>query len=291
MVCRHMMYGLYTGCDQKSSEVFADPLYFGTLFLGFRVARHQATPKRERRMRQTCSNKTEVLRGLGCGAAALSGLFACSQADADIVHSGAGNATTVGTNSTTFGLGYIFLDIDNNGAYDFQISVQGSSDFGYFIERRFNFSDNAQNTNFWIAGEEFSPYSAYAPAQLQAGATIGRGHPDFENRLPGVLGDAQDDEVRFDPWGAFAAPDNRASGFVGVQFEGTTAGGGTGSLFGWVQIALDTTRNDVTISVLDYAYENMGNPIEAGAVPTPSALALAMLACGSAGMRGRRTSA
>ncbi|MEM9083027.1 MAG: hypothetical protein AAGB34_05465, partial [Planctomycetota bacterium] len=234
--------------------------------------------------------KTNHLRSVGYGAAALGGLFACSQADAEIIHSGAGNSVTVSERTGSFGYGYFDLDMDGiGGGYDFRLAIQGSSPYGYIQETRFLIADNATNENAWIAGDNTN-YGFYSPARLESGAIISAGAGMFVNAFGGELGNRNSGVVREDPWGVFAASDNIATGFLGVRFTGATSGGGVGTLNGWIHIAMDSTKGNATLTILDYAYENSGNAIAAGAIPAPGALALAALACGAAGLRERRKS-
>ena len=157
----------------------------------------------------------------------------------------------------------------------------------------FAINDNNNTTGFggaWLSGGTTGGF--YFPAQLAAGSVIGTGGQAFQNVVGWQgyrLGTAN---VSTDPWGVFA--NGTATGFIGFQFNGITAGGGVGLMNGWVQVALNS--NDHTYAVTDWAYENMGNTIVAGdtgAIPEPasSGLALAALAFGAAGFRRRRESA
>jgi len=76
--------------------------------------------------------------------------------------------------------------------------------------------------------------------------------------------------------------------YMGVRFQGLS-----GPLFGWVQIATGVTGGAPTSSnggpgfparVIDWAYEDSGGGITAGAVPEPGSIALGCLAAGAAGL-------
>ena len=71
-------------------------------------------------------------------------------------------------------------------------------------------------------------------------------------------------------------------GFAGIKF-------GTGN-YGWIRIHMGTPAPGMT--VVDWAYDNMGNHIQAGAIPEPALatlMGLGLLSMGAAGLRKRRT--
>lgn len=75
---------------------------------------------------------------------------------------------------------------------------------------------------------------------------------------------------------------NAQNAFLGLSFA---TGGGT--RYGWVRLSIDNSAG--TFTVHDWAYENSGAGIHAGAVPAPGALGL--LAAGATGLgilRGRK---
>lgn len=59
--------------------------------------------------------------------------------------------------------------------------------------------------------------------------------------------------------------------------------------FGWARVSLSTSLNAQPRMVVDYAYDNMGNPVQACVVPEPSALALlSVMGLGAIGVRAWR---
>ncbi len=78
------------------------------------------------------------------------------------------------------------------------------------------------------------------------------------------------------------------TGLLGFRFTSNNAGGPAGTLYGWARMSVGTTGDG---NVVDWAYENTGASITAGAVPEPGSLGL--LAAGAAGLaqwRRRRAS-
>ncbi|MEM7791564.1 MAG: hypothetical protein AAF546_09205 [Verrucomicrobiota bacterium] len=78
-------------------------------------------------------------------------------------------------------------------------------------------------------------------------------------------------------------------GFIGFSFNPT----GSTTLFGWARIALSSTADPFgQIEVFEWAYEDSGAAIQAGAIPEPDAapLGLGLLALGAAGLRRWRGS-
>jgi hypothetical protein len=88
-------------------------------------------------------------------------------------------------------------------------------------------------------------------------------------------------------YGGVAIPAG-ATGLLGFRFTSNNLGGPAGTLYGWARLSVGTTGDG---NVVDWAYEDTGAPIAAGAVPEPSSLGL--LAAGAAGLaqwRRRRAS-
>ncbi len=228
--------------------------------------------------------KISMSKMLGYGAAATGGLFACSQADADVVNSGAGNGfTLLDTGAGAVGS----VDIDGNGVNDILF-------YNIFPGTQFAMNDN----NLYAGGGALmggTTNGFYFPSQLGASTVIGTGGQNFVSLVGWQGYQSAGGSVSTDPWGVFA--NGVATGYLGFQFYGTTAGAGFGLMNAWFQIRLTEGIGGVgsTYEVLDWAYENMGNPIHAGdrgfVVPEPSTatgLALASLAVGAAGLRRRR---
>jgi hypothetical protein len=77
---------------------------------------------------------------------------------------------------------------------------------------------------------------------------------------------------------------NSSNNLAGFRFTNETAGGAI--QFGWIRISLSTAYNASPRLVVEYAYENSGAPILAGAVPEPSTFALlGVMAAGALGVR------
>ena len=84
--------------------------------------------------------------------------------------------------------------------------------------------------------------------------------------------------------GATAFTLNSSNNLAGFRFTNEAAGGAI--QFGWIRLSLSTAYNASPRLVVEYAYENTGAPILAGAVPEPSTLALfGVMAAGAVGVR------
>lgn len=107
-------------------------------------------------------------------------------------------------------------------------------------------------------------------ANLAAGTTIdgsstyGSGSASTTSALPFVL--------------------NSSNNLVGFRFQNEAAGNQV--QYGWFRVSLSSSLSSSPRLLVEYAYENSGAGIAAGAVPAPGSLAL--LALGAAGMVGRR---
>ncbi len=71
------------------------------------------------------------------------------------------------------------------------------------------------------------------------------------------------------------------SGFVGFKFNN-----GGPDLYGWIAVTYNDNAASPTLVMGDFAYDNTGASIAAGAIPEPSSLAL--LALGATGVLARR---
>lgn len=76
---------------------------------------------------------------------------------------------------------------------------------------------------------------------------------------------------------------NSSNNLFGFKFWDETAGA---FRYGWVRVSLGATAGGQPRSIVEYAYENTGAGIQAGAVPGPAGLAA--LAMGAVGIRSRR---
>jgi hypothetical protein len=77
---------------------------------------------------------------------------------------------------------------------------------------------------------------------------------------------------------------NSSNNLFGFRFVNESAGNQL--QYGWFRVALGASTSTAGRAVVEYAYENTGQPINAGAVPAPGSLAL--LALGAVGLTGRR---
>jgi hypothetical protein len=94
---------------------------------------------------------------------------------------------------------------------------------------------------------------------------------------------------------------NHSTGYMGVRFQGDT--GATGSQYAWLKVRpdFDGTTGQMRFSLLEWAFDDQGNPIRvgdtgapAGSTPEPETAWLVLLGLGAAGLgafRRRRQAA
>lgn len=196
------------------------------------------------------------------GAAAATGLLATSELEADIVYSGPLNQVIGAGGSAAF-------DFDGDTLNDLAIQVTSSFD-----------ADGQNGGGVWgdpINGNSYA--KNFAPGELIQGTATATGN--------GWMG-WYNGGIASDPWGALQAGVNGTgpvTGFLGFTFNGNQ---------GWMQLSLaaDAAGAPVSATVVDWAYENSGGPIAAGAtgIPEPGSAGLALLALGALGLRRRRAS-
>lgn len=189
---------------------------------------------------------------LAAGAAAASALAA----NADIVYSGAQDLSV-----NQFSALNLNLDGDAYGDVLLKNYVFG---FGNYQGASVNFFPG-KLVGFTANG------LAYVSA-LSAGATI-----DASTAGPNFFGSLAYGGTN--PNAQFTNADNK---FIGLSFAS-----GANLYYGWIRVSIDNASG--TFVVRDWAYENSGAGIAAGAVPAPGALAL--LAVGARGLgllRGRK---
>lgn len=228
---------------------------------------------------------------VGFGAAAATGLLTASQAEADIIYSGVINAgfniSTVNASSTNA----ISPPLVFN-------STGGAAAFGIAGNDRGPNNAVGSTDILWAVGAAYvggsggvfaSPFPTFPTTviPLQYSQVVG------SVGTPGSLAWAfagNGAVVFIDPFGAGST--GSANAFFGFTFN-TSASGGGQTNFGWAQVNLTSAGLlPTSMTVIDWAYDNMGNPIHVGStssVPEPSGLAgLVVLAMGAAGIRRRK---
>lgn len=192
---------------------------------------------------------------VACAAAAGAAMVgAAQQAEAGIVWSGAVNLPIA---LTTNGL---YLNVVT-GAINEPGNTSGSS----------------------VPGWDLNPYGSTSLIMFNAAAPA---NPTYVmgNIAPGTLVDGA--SVYGSGTVTNGAPYNLNSSdnLFGFRFVNEAAGGQV--QYGWFRVALGASTSTADRKVVEYAYENTGQGINAGAVPAPGSLAL--LALGAAGLAGRR---
>ena len=239
---------------------------------------------------------------LAFGAAAAGGLFAANIADADIVHTGpsagfpgsigAGQSATVDVDlDGDADFGFFHLTHGGVGSPGFAINVQGGGNSEYGAWQVGGTSGGYNHPQQMVYS---SPISSNNGAPFSGGTFTGTAGAG----ATGWMGWASTSTAFVtDPWGVIANPSSTQTGIIGLKFIGATVSGGQAQVNGWIQIALHVTSTGNgqilpgSFTLLDMAYENMGNPIGAGhtGIPEPAAgMALALLALGAVGIRRRR---
>jgi hypothetical protein len=80
---------------------------------------------------------------------------------------------------------------------------------------------------------------------------------------------------------------NSSNNIIGIRFQNETAGNQT--QYGWMRISLSGTQASQPRAIVEFAYEDSGAGIMAGAIPEPSTLALlGVMAAGALGVRAWR---
>lgn len=194
--------------------------------------------------------KNDKLKLMKYSVAAASGLACGGVASGAIIHTPDVNLTL------TFQLtDELYIDFEGQSASiaatppaDSDIYIMGYSSDDFSMYRRF--SPNAVARN----GADLLEFSA--GQEIESGA-------DF-----GTYGDLLDN----------SSFDTSMGQYAGVRLDDTN--------YGWVQLSFDSVNN--TVTVYDFAYDNSGAPIDAGAIPEPGTMAFMALA-GTAALAIRRT--
>jgi hypothetical protein len=195
-------------------------------------------------------------------------------------------AIVADTVARPFGVGET-VDLNFNGAGDNEFNVgheraNGNDQTDRVILKA---PGNGANSQMYAIGDNGHP------AALPAGTLVG---PDlsydaqFNNNVGNHLVDEDidpDDGTRDETvFGNFTA--EGGTQYLGVQFAFEPGGD---IHYGWIGVDI-TDADDLTGVVTGFGYEDVaGTPIEAGAVPEPSA-GLALLAVGAAGLLRRKRS-
>ena len=226
-------------------------------------------------------------------AAAGAAVAGASTAEAAIVHVVPENPIRISVAGSSFTT--TTLDLDNDGSPDasFSLSRTTTSSFTTFFDSSTSYTtisarafagglngarvirDAAGDARNFASGELIS-------ASLTNDGSFGllRGGQQTITFIETSVGSTYVTSGSFSD-GPFA-PDE--AGFVGLRFNSPR-----GVQNAWIRIRVDSAPQSIVpgaIEVLEWAYEDSGGPIAAGAVPEPTGLAL--LAAGAAGIAGLR---
>lgn len=175
-----------------------------------------------------------------------------------VVYSGLQNITVAN------GFDSVFLDVDG-------MSGQSSESPGWDVETFFS-------------GEAFGNSAAFQPARqtatasspiirLAAGTSVGN-TLNYFNQATGSSTHMGNGPTQFV---------SGTEGYLGFQL---TDNSGNGPYYGWMRVNFSNTGNGGTI--IDWAYDDSGSPINVGVAPEPSACALAGVAFITGAFRRRR---
>lgn len=188
-------------------------------------------------------------------AAAAAGVAAGAQAA--IVWSGAVN---INIPSDTFG---VYLNVVN-GATSNSGSLSG------------------WDLNCW-SGSALNFFSSTSSGQTQATGMVGTGTVASNLAAGTLISGASTFTTNVGTQTTTGLNLNSSNNIFGFKFYDETA---AAYRYGWVRISLGATAGGQPRSIVEYAYENTGAGIQAGAVPGPAGLAA--LAMGAVGIRSRR---
>jgi MYXO-CTERM domain-containing protein len=202
-------------------------------------------------------------------ALALAGIGAQS-AGAGIVYSGVLNITPSTSN--------VYIDFDT-------VSTSTTSIAGFDLRVSTNFGSTGFSgpSLFVVRRNNNPPFLAASTASLPSGFIIGPSPAaPFNFGFSTATGGTTEQGAPLGGGTSQGAWPLGANGIVGFSFQDSV-----GNLrYGWARITLGQQPSDV-FTLVDFAYENTGGTIAAGAIPTPGAAAL--LGVGAlAGLRRRR---
>jgi hypothetical protein len=145
------------------------------------------------------------------------------------------------------------------------LNADGRTDFGFTVSV-VNMNYNGETTYGWGATNG----SGFSSAPLSAGSLVG---PSTGLTTVGQqLGDwswTREPEPPYDTFYSVSMNLPEGDSFWGLRFHDAA---GTDH-YGWLRFHGHATSTDLSISVVDYAYEtDAGVPITVGAIPAPSAL-------------------
>jgi hypothetical protein len=200
---------------------------------------------------------------LACSAAGAAAIGATSADAAIIYHQLTG--ATVPLSETQF----LFINADG-GTFFVGVSAPQGYDLNFFASAQ---SDGLFQFQAPVGGGALGftsgPYTYIQ--KLIEGATVDNTGGFL---LEGIMAAAQPDP-NLAEWNGGVT-----DGYVGFQFDLNSV-----TLYGWARLNVEANLlGNPVATVLDYAYEDSGAPIEVGVVPEPSSMALGCLAAGAAGL-------
>jgi hypothetical protein len=157
----------------------------------------------------------------------------------------------------------------------FPISVNG----GFYFDFEWPFSSSQGSRP---DGWDVNPYAQGSRIYMNANTAVvlaGGAAADLASGTPITAASL------FSPNGFFGevAIPAGSSGILGFRFSGNSSGDSSQAYYAWARLQPAVSGNG---QVIDWAYEDSGAPIPAGAIPEPDSLGL--LALGAAGLRLRR---
>jgi len=204
---------------------------------------------------------------LGSLAAALGALGASQSASADIVYFNPGTVTAAPGQS-------VYVDITGGISSSSTIPEFNFQLTDYVTPFPFNKPKPAKPEVLSNATSDLTVlYGGYV-AKLSSGYVISSATGSGRRLTTETIGPA------VGPW----APPNDGTGYVGFSIMPAST-----PLYGWMQVDYDSVSGN--LSVIDWAYDDSGNSIQAGQMPVPESAEAALLAsllAGSAVLFARR---